>query len=406
MGYLVRYGKSYSVIFGRAATMDFDYTPLFAATQIADNIRTLNSEMFGWPLSSFLAILPLFWLSRLRPEDRKKDLLLGSAVVWMFMSFYFFWGAFVFIGARMFFDALPLLLLLSARGITEFPGLVGKISKKFHPRAARTVTAIVVAAFVIYAFTYHFPRYLSPAHKQWYFDRYDHRFAGTTARIDRAIREQSLGRALIILKFLESPPGSFPEGGWGSGFLHDDPDLRADIIYANGRDNNWDRLVACFPERSVYVYLGTLEKGMLVPLAREGTVIMRGAPLPPGKKSRTRFRWAQDPKEFFQVYSAEFGGFLESLYREHDAVEMDGARLAELGRLYQTQGDFQQAAFCFEAALQIENEPATRRALLDLLLPCYLKTGQAREAKIIRQYLEKVHYNERKLYGVLPERGF
>jgi len=406
MGYLVRYGESYSVIFGRAATMDFDYTPLFAAGQIADNIRALNSEMFGWPLSSFLAILPLFWLSRLKPKDRRKDLLLGSAFVWTLISFYFFWGAFVFIGARMFFDALPLLLLLSARGIAELPGLISQISKKIHPGGARTATAVVVAAFVVYAFAYHFPRYLNPGHKQWYFDRYDHRFAGTTARIDRAIQEQKLGRALVVLKFLERPPGSFPEGGWGSGFLHDDPDLRRNTIYARNRGAGNSDLFSCFPGRSLYFYLGTLEKGMLVPLVRERTVIRRGAPLSPAKKGRTPFQWVQDPKEFFHIYSAKFGDFLERLYKEHDAAEMDGTKLAELGRLYQTQDDFEQAAFCFEAALQIENEPTTRRALLELLVPCYFRTGQARDANAINRYLEKVHYNERKLYEVLPERGF
>jgi len=406
MGYLVRYGKSYSVIFGRAATMDFNYTPLFATAQIADNIRALNSDLFGWPLSSFLAVLPLLWLSRIKREDRKKDLLLGSAIVWLFAGLYFFWGAFVFIGPRMFFDALPLLLLLSARGITELPGLLSHISRKLQPKAAEKVLAVILAGFVFYAFVYHFPRFLGPAHKQWHFDRYDHRFAGTTARLHRAISAQGLGRALVILKFLSSPPGSFPDGGWGSGFLYNDPDLRGQIIYARAKGNSWDKLMSCFPEREFYLYVGTLEKGMLLPLEKEGGQILHGQALPPAKKNRRAIELVQDPRSFFRVYSPEFGDFLGRLYLEQDALETDAARLAELGRLNQTQGHFRQAAFCFEAALQVENEPETRRALLDLLVPCYLKTGQAGEAKTITQYLDKVHYDERKLYAVLPERGF
>jgi hypothetical protein len=406
MGYLVRYGQSYSVIFGRAATMDFDYTPLFATAQIADNIRALNSDLFGWPLSSFFAVLPLLWLSRIKREYRKKDLLLGSAVVWLFVGFYFFWGAFVFVGPRMFFDALPLLLLLSARGITELPGLLGHISRKLQPQGVKRLVAVILAGFVFYAFVYHLPRFLRPAHKQWYFDRYDNRFAGTTARLHRAIQEQKLGRAVVILKFLNSPPGSFPDGGWGSGFLHDDPDLKGQIIYARAAEDSWDNLMSCFPGREFYLYVGTLEKGMLLPLEKEGGHILHGQALPPAEKSRGAIALVQNPKSFFRVYSPEFADFLDRVYREQDVAQMDASRLAELGRLNQTQGHFRQATFCFEAALQVENEPETRRVLLGLLLPCYLKTGQAREAKTITRYMEKVHYNERKLYDVLPERGF
>ncbi len=406
MGYLARYGKSYSVIFGRAATMNFEYTPLYAAGQIADNIRALNSELFGWPVSSFLAILPLFWLSRLRPEDRKKDLLLGSAIVWMFISLYFFWGAFVFIGARMFFDVLPLMLLLSARGIFEFPGLACQISKKFHPGAVRAATAAVLTAFVIYAFAYHFPRYLSPGHRQWYFDRYDHKFAGTTARIDRAIQEQNLGRALVVMKFLGRSPGPFPEGGWGSGFLYNDPDLRRNIIYARNLGVEDKKLFSCFPGRSFYLYLGTLEKGMLVPMAESEGAIVYGKPLISSPETKKEIKLVEKPQLLFKLYSKEFTTFLDRLYEERSFADVDTDLLRELGMLHQKNERFEEAAFCFEAALQIENNPEMRRALLDRIVPCYLKTGQGEEARSIQKFMERIHSNERELYSIFPERGF
>jgi hypothetical protein len=406
MGYLVRYGRSYSVIFGRAATMDFDYTPLFAASQISDNIRALNSGLFGWPLSSFLAVLPLFWLARLKPGDRKKDLFLAGAVVWLFLAFYFFWGAFVFIGPRMFFDAVPLLLLLSARGIAELPALLGRASRWFRPEAARKVTAAVLVCLVAYAFAYYFPRFLRPAHERWIFDRYDHRFAGTTARLHRAISAQALHQAVVVLRFLHGPPRAFPEGGWGSGFLQDDPGLKNRIIYARYKSGELSRLMSCFPDRQFYIYIGTLEKGMLLPLKKEGIQVQRGPPLSPAGRNRGAVEIVQDPRSFFSIYSPEFGSFLDRLYLENDVVETDAARLAGLGRVNQAQGHFREAAFCLEAALQIENDPERRRALLDILIPCYLKSDQAVEAKTVRQYMEKVHYNERKLYGVLPGRGF
>jgi hypothetical protein len=406
MGYIVRYGRSYSAIFGRAATMDFDYTPLFGAAQIADNLRSLNAELFGWPLSSFLAILPLLWLSRLKPEDRQKDLLLAGAAVWLLVGFYFFWGAFVFIGARMFFDALPLFFLLSARGITELPGLLGRVSKKLQPKATVRLISIILAAFILYAFAYHSPRFLWPPHQAWSFDRYDHRFAGTTERLHRAVSELGLKRAVIVLKFLQSPPGSFPEGGWGSGFLHDDPDLKSSIIYARSTDQTWDTLLPCFPGRDFYLYVGTLDKGILRPLTYDGQRATLGAPLQPTRKSGRTVELVKNPKDIFRVYSPGFGHFLEQLFQKEDPANADAARLAELGRLYQARGDFLRAAFCFEAALQVEIEPEMRRVLLNLLVLCYFRTGQSQEAAKIRGYMEKINYNERKLYAVLPERGF
>jgi len=71
-----------------------------------------------------------------------------------------------------------------------------------------------------------------------------------------------------------------------------------------------------------------------------------------------------------------------------------------------SQGDFGRAVFCFEAALQVENDPAVRRGLLDRLIPCYQKTGQAEAAQKITRFMENAGFNERRLYGVLPERGF
>jgi hypothetical protein len=72
----------------------------------------------------------------------------------------------------------------------------------------------------------------------------------------------------------------------------------------------------------------------------------------------------------------------------------------------QSRGDLRRAAFCFEAALQVENDPGVRRDLLNRLLPCYQKTGQAEAARKILTFMEKMNFNERRLYDVLPERGF
>jgi len=407
MGYLARYGPSYSVIFGRAATLDSDFTPLAGAIQMADNLRALNSDLFGWPISSFLAMLPLLWLSRLNPKDRKRDLLLLCGIGCLVVAFSFFWGAFVFIGARMFFEALPLFLLLSARGIVEIPRLVGRVTPRLPEAAVRKTTAVLLSVLAVYALAYHQPRRLRPAHADWYFERTDHRFAGTNGRLGRTIAALNLGRALVVLKFWHRPPPSFPEeGGWGSGFLRNDPDLKETIIYAKARDQSFAGLFSCYPERNIFIYAGTLDRGVLIPLKKSGTGVELGEPVRPLGRIRNSITIVSDPAGVFLAYSVEFSDFLHQVFRETSLLEMDGRRLEEMGVRYETQDDWRRAAFCFEAALQVENDPESRRNLLNRLLPCYRKTGQAEASGKILAFMEKVDFNERQLYAVFPERGF
>lgn len=407
MGHIVRYGKSYSVIFGRPATIDFNYTPLFAATQLGDNLKALNSDLFGWPLSSFLALVPLLWLPRMKPIDRKKDLLLASSIAFFFIGFYFFWGAFVFIGARMFFDCLPLFFLLSARGLSELPGLLGKAFNRLKPGAAAKLVTAVIVIFILYAFLYRFPRLVWPAHAGWHFDRYDYNFAGTNARLDNTLRSLNLKNAIIILKFLHRPPKPFPdEGGWGSGFLYNDPDLRTNIIYVRDKGKENAALFSCFPKRDVFLYLGTLEKGMLFLLKKEADNIFRGDLILFAKKGKKSIELIKDPMQFFKIYSKEFGEFLEDLFRSYDICQVNVDWLISRGNRSMADRDFQQAAFYFESALQVENDPETRRTMLDHLISCYQKSGQMAEAQKIIDFMEKMNFDERKLYLVFPERGF
>jgi hypothetical protein len=407
MGHIVRYGPSYSVVFGRAATLDSAYTPLSGSIQMADNLRAMNTDLFGWPLSSFLAMLPLLWLSRLNPRERKKDLLLLSTIGFFVLVFYFFWGAFVFIGARMLFETLPLLLLLSARGIVELPGLIAQIARQIPRPVVRKATSILICSFAIYAFLFHLPHKLRPPQRHWFFDRYDYRFAGTSARLGRAINALNIGPTLVILKLWNRPPPTFPEeGGWGSGFLHDNPDLDGEIIYVKASNNSYAELFSCYPARKVYIYAGTLDKGMLVPIRHRLGRIEWEEPVRATAQMRNSIAIVQDPADIFFGYSAGFSQFLRRVFKENSLLEVDGKWLETQGVHYQARDDFEQASFCFEAALQVENDPATRRNLLNRLVPCYQKTGQTEEARKILDFMEGVDFDERRLYDVFPERGF
>ena len=408
MGYVALYGKPYTVIFGRPATLDYDYTPIYGAGQIFANLKALNSYLFGWPLSSFLAFLPLIGLMIKVPAERKKTFVLLSIFLSFIVGFYFFWGAFVFIGPRMFFDLVPVLAVLSARGILALPPLIGSNQPGIRLRALEKATAAVFALLVAFSFFVRFPRWIWPQDACWHYDKFDHNFAGTTARLHRSLQHLGLRNALVITKFLYVPMAGFPTGQWGSGFLHNDPALQSDIIYALHRENHDGKLLTCFPGRQAYLYLGTLEKGMLIPLRGKESELTAGPPITPQTPCPKGTKIIASPREFFNLYSAEFARFIDELFRERDFLSLDVPLLLELGRNFMKDGDYEKAAFCLEAGLQVENDPESRFILLNNLSTCYLKTGQNAEAGKIQRVLRKAsfNYSEKEMYSVFPEKGF
>jgi hypothetical protein len=402
MGYVVSYGGGVLPGLGRAAIPEFTLTPLRAAENIKEYLSALNADLFKWPLSSFLALLPLLWLARAAPVYRKRDLLLFLGFLFLLIGYFFYWGTSVLLGARLIFECAVLLFLLSARGISQAPSLLKRMPRRW---IEGIITAVLVV-FVLNAFLVRFPRWVWPKDTKSPKETIGRNFAGTTPRIHAALQSLGIKNALVIMNLQCSPPSYFPTGGWGSGFLYNDPDLKANIIYARARGKNIQSLLACYASRNAFLYFGTLERGMLLPIKKGGQAIGLDEPIGSSGWARNSIHLVRDPTDVFFVYAPEFGAFLRSLLNKESLVDLSGKRLQDLGVLHQAREDFRQAAFCFEAALQVENDPDIRRDLLNCLVPCYQNTGQAEAARKILAFIEKVNFNERRLYNVFPERGF
>jgi hypothetical protein len=406
MGYVVAYGDRVLPGFGSSPIPEIEQTPLRGRDNIAEYLKALNSDLFGWPVSSFLALLPLLWLWFNDPGRRGTDLLLAAGFISLLAGYFFYWGTFTLLGARLVFESLIVFALLSARGLIALKTLAQKISRPRRARQLEMVAGGVLAVFFLYAFFIRLPRWVRPPHTEDTYKVVDRNFAGTGAAIHRSLSQAGSGRALIIMKFLNHPPAFFPTGGWGSGFLYNDPDLAADLIYAKDRGEKNIDLFSCFPERNVYLYLGTLKKGMLVPLSKEDGKIVPAKPLPLAAPWGKGVALIDDPKNFFHIYSAEFERFLDRLYRDNRYVDIDVARLTEMGLSCRRKGQFREAAFFFEAALQVEKEPTYRSFLLNDLLSCYVKAGLSDDAGRILAAREGSRLEAGRLYFVLPEKGF
>ncbi len=406
-GYVARYGKAYSVVFGRAATLDYDFTPFVAAIQIGENMAAINDTLFGWPITSFWLLLFVVWTARARPGGRRTDLLLLSGFASLVVGFTFFWGAFVVLGARMFFDGLPFLVLLSAKGLAEAPSLLASRFPKIGQGAWKKGLAAVLALFTVFAFAVRFPAWVAPSFTEWYYERYDHNMCGSSSWIKNALAPLGLSRAVVVMKFLYAPLTGFPTGWWGSGFLYDTPALDGDVLFANDRGEAANSaLLRAYPDRSFYYYVGTLEKGLLVPLREEGGTLRTGPPLVPAARPKRSVELLASPEKLFRLYSPEFGDFIGAILRSEGWTAVDVERLKALGIRFLEAKDYRRAAFAFEAALQLEKNPKVRWPLLILLEPCYVKLGQFEEARRIRQKFEESGFKGRTLFFILPARGF
>jgi len=260
MGYLVSYGEEHSLGFGRTGYTGIPHTPYSGTVKIGESLGALNKYLFGWPLSSFLAFLPLLWIMRIKKKNRKKDMLLLAGFFSMMVGWYFYWGTHVFIGARMFYEAIPILFLLSAHGIFELPRLVYDKFTKLNQLMVKRITVGALIILVAYAFFIRFPAWIWPSHTEWYYESFANNFAGVTPKIHHTLKSIPLERSLIIMKLLYLPFESFPNGWWSSGFLYNDPFLKGNIIYTNYKGGDNIKLFQCYPERDIYIYLGTLEK--------------------------------------------------------------------------------------------------------------------------------------------------
>lgn len=404
MGYTVRYGEAHGMGFGRAGFTDFEHTPLLGAVNTLRHLHEMHRHLFGWPISSFLALLPFLGFRRLGPKDREALLLLSGCWGVLIVGYYFYWATSIVVGARFYFEALPAVVLLSARGLELMPGQLARHLRNTTPSGVRKGMVWVLIVFTVYAFGIRFPEWLHPRGNQWYYEQYGPDFQGTSRSVEGITNLLPPGKAVVVIKMLYHPLQYFPGFWWRSGFMLNDPDLKNRIMYADYGDGGLEKLMRCHPERRFYLLYGTLESGMLVPFSLEAEKTVFGTPLEIGGEKQGALRILHHPRDFFTPYSPEFSAFLEDLYTQNRFDRVDVAFLFRQGMEHKNAKQPQAAVFCFEAALQIEKQPEIRRRLLNQLAACYLSTGEREAALRIFSRLQDRETSC--LFDLFPERGF
>jgi hypothetical protein len=404
MGYIVCYGKEVLPGFGISGCYNLIHTPYQGTLNTGIYLKSLNTYLFGWPFSLVLALFPLIILGRFKPDERKKILLLFFGFICLMVGYFFYWGTVETIGPRFYFEGIPFLILLSALGLYELPRF---ISSRFKKLNTDTINRVLIAGMIVlaaYGLFYRFPLLIWPSEPEWFYDTYAENFAGVTPKIDHTFRSLPLTNAVVSLKMIHSHTPFFQHGSWGSGFLYNDPELRGEIIYARELEERAGELLKAYPEREHYIYFGTLKKGFLVPRKLEKNQIFYGKSIHFSGGDSKDIELLSDPLALYQVYSPDFKLFLEELYTQNDLLNIDTAFLIKSGHRSKDSGDYRKAAFFYEAALQLEQNPENRYLALNHLSPCYMNLGKGDDAKKIFTALRDL--DKPKLFNLFPEKGF
>ncbi len=404
MGYTVCYGKEVLPGFGISGCYDFIHTPYQGMLNTGIYLKSLNTYLFGWPSSLILALFPFIVLGSIKTEYRKKILLLFSSFICLMVGYFFYWGTVETIGPRFYFEGIPLLILLSALGLYQLPRFLSSRFKIFRPKIVNRALVAIMIALAAYGLFYRFPRLIWPSQPEWFYDTYADDFAGVTPKINHTLRALPLTNAVVSMKMIHSHIPFFQHGSWGSGFLYNDPELLGEIIYARELDGRAGELLKAFPGREHYVYFGTLKKGFLIPRKIEGKQISYGKPIHLSGADKKGIELLSNPLDLYKIYSPDFKTFLEELYAHYDLLYVDTSFLIKSGHRFKSLGKFRTAAFFFEAALQLEQNPQNRYNALNHLSPCYMKLGKGDDAKKIFTALRD--WNKPKLFHLFPERGF
>jgi hypothetical protein len=404
MGYIEKYGPSHGIGFGRPGYMDTPHTPQRGLAMMAENAGALNTYLFGWPISSLLFLIPFLMPSREEKGRGPADKILVLSVLSLAAGLFVFWGAGIMLGPRMFFEAFPFFVLMTARGLTKTPALLTKVAGPANERMIRGGLAATVGILFAYAFLVTLPRWANPPGTRDYYRLMAKDYMGVTPRIHRMISVLPIGRSLIIMKFLFQPKMYFPDGWWGSGFLYNDTSLSNRIIYAQDQGAANADLLRCHPDRRAYLYVGTLEKGMLVPIELRSDGLDYGDPVHAGHGRTSGVSLVASPDELYTAYSPPFREFLRHLYSSRPPNEIDVSRLRQWAEQARREGRYMEGAYALEAALQVELSASVRSQLLGSLATLYLKTGEGRMAGRIGERLSNLY--DPRVFDVFPERGF
>jgi 4-amino-4-deoxy-L-arabinose transferase-like glycosyltransferase len=208
--------------------------PLDALINSNLNASALNTELFGWPIGSFLLAAIGLCIARL---DRGDYLMLAVIAAIYFLHFFYYFSGGPDFGARYWFLMIVPLVVLSARGMYK---LAASLEGRFEGASARVfATVIAMCAITLLLFV------------PWRaVDKY-RGFRGMSPEIGALARSHGFGSGLVLVQGKMDPD-------YAAAAVLNPLDLGRDAtIYAWDRDpETRSALLAAYPGRAVWIVKG------------------------------------------------------------------------------------------------------------------------------------------------------
>lgn len=206
-----------------------EYTLARAGVLAERRIQAVNQQLLGWPIPALLLVMLPFLLGRAR--GREVWLLAPLLALLAGHAFYRYFE--YEIPGRYVFEALPMLLILAARGMEALDGAEARLRRGSRPLGAR----ILLTSGILFSLTAGFP-----AH----FGRFGADYWDVENTLPRMMKEFRIHRALVFIG---------GRGYYATGFMRNRLDLRGDIIFVRDLGDPANlRLMSRYPSRRYYYY--------------------------------------------------------------------------------------------------------------------------------------------------------
>jgi len=212
------------------------FTPLRGLVQTGNNLNSLNLYLFFQsPVPGLFLVLLLFLTFTRNPTDW----VLLASFVSLPILYFFYWYQDLCFGPRFLYEGVAPILLLSARGLVEFPRFAGRAAGADAETRTRNAVALAVGLALVATGAVGFPRLLK---------LYGNRYWGVDDRLHAKVIDRNIGNAIIFVGSKPSEPSDY----YGAAFLHNALNFEGPVIYLRNQGVADYTVMRQFPGRAYY----------------------------------------------------------------------------------------------------------------------------------------------------------
>ena len=264
-GYTILYGDAHGLGFDKG-TWGPPHTFSRGMNNLWTSIKALNLHLFGWPYLSLLPLILLLIIKKLK----KWNYIIFLSFVCLALAYIFYWYHDLCFGPRFLYEALPFLVILSARSLLIIPDIISRRIKNISLRKINVVCGTILALLFMFNIVHTIPLLIKGDEPNFYWkDRgYANSYWGVDAYLSKRVQKRNIDNSIIFIRY-DYPVFPFDSLLWyGSGFLNNSPDLKNNIIYARHLGAHDTLLMDFYPDRRYFIYTGKLTAGKLLELRR------------------------------------------------------------------------------------------------------------------------------------------